>query len=75
MLTFSQRGQLIELFLKWAKENNVNTSPFNVIVFLCTNNLMNEDRVTEFLSNRENFTEKSVTPSGITWKDWEEFWA
>lgn len=74
MLLFSQRKKLEELFIKWAKENGAATSPMNVVAFLQINNLLNEDRVFEFLSEYETVV-KSVTPSGIDWKEWEEFWA
>lgn len=74
MIFFSQRKKLEELFLKWAKENGAATSPMNVVAFLQINNLLNEEKIREFLAEHETVV-KSVTPSGIDWKEWEEFWA
>lgn len=74
MLLFSQRHALEKLFIKWAEENGVAKTPLSVISFLQINELLDKDRAIEFLAKHE-VVEKSVTPSGISWKDWEEFWA
>lgn len=74
MLVYSQRKKLEELFHKWAKENGVAMSPANVVAWLNTNGMIDKDKVVEFLSEHE-VVMKPVTPSGIDWKDWEEFWA
>lgn len=74
MLIFSKRLALEKLFLKWAKENGAATTPLNVVTFLQINGLLNEERTEEFLTEQES-TKKPVTPSGIEWKEWEEFWA
>lgn len=74
MISFSHRIKLEKDFLEWAKENGVSNVPNSVIAFLQINNLLNEDAVIEYCKKNETVM-KSVTPSGIDWKEWEEFWA
>lgn len=74
MISFSHRIKLEKDFLEWAKENGVANVPNSVIAFLQINNLLNEDAVIEYCKKNETVM-KSVTPSGIDWKEWEEFWA
>ena len=74
MLVYSQLLAIEKLFFEWCRKEGVAKTPLNVIAFLHVNNLLDKDRAVEFLANHEA-VEKSVTPSGITWKDWEEFWA
>ena len=74
MLVYSQRKKLEQLFRQWAKVNGVAMSPANVIAWLHTNGMINKDKVVDFLAEHDTVV-KSVTPAGVDWKDWEEFWA
>ena len=49
MLVFSKRLSIVKLFEKWCKENDASDSPFNMLVFLQTNGLLNEEKCLEFL--------------------------
>lgn len=74
MLIYSQLLAIEKLFFDWCKKEGVAKTPLNVIAFLHVNNLLDKDRVVDFLAEHKTVV-KPVTPSGIDWKEWEEFWA
>lgn len=49
MIFFSQRHKLGKLFEKWAKENKALNCPLNTITWLYSLDLLNEEKVKEYL--------------------------
>ena len=49
MLVFSERKKLENLFIDWCKENDTYECPSNMIVFLQSNGLLNEEEALEFI--------------------------
>lgn len=54
MLLYSKRKQLAELFEEWRSGGNFSDSPYNVIAFLYSNDLINEEKTKEFLLKNSN---------------------
>lgn len=48
-LWFDKRTQLENCFYKWCEENEARTSPFNVISFLAGKDMLNIDKVIDYL--------------------------
>lgn len=53
MFIFSQRKYIADLFVEWAKSNNAAIEPINVITWLYTKNLLNEENVTKLLEKEK----------------------
>lgn len=51
MLFFSHRRKLENLFLKWCKDTDAANRPMNVVAFLQSNGLIDEDKALEFIKN------------------------
>ena len=49
LFLFDKRKKLADLYLKWAKENNVKDCPLSVITFLSINKLLFVDKCKRFL--------------------------
>jgi len=52
MLWFNKRKELEQKYNDWIKENNAKDTAFNVITFLEGLNLLNREKVREFLKNK-----------------------
>ncbi len=56
MIWFTERKQLEDKYYEWIKSNKetieLKDCPFNVIVFLDAYNLLDENKIKEFLSNK-----------------------
>lgn len=52
MLWFNKRKELEQKYEEWIKENNAKDTAFNVITFLEGLNLLNREKVREFLKNK-----------------------
>lgn len=53
MLFFSERNNLAKLFEKWCKENNAAICSVNMVTFLETKGLLNEDKIKELLKEEK----------------------
>ena len=54
MILFSQRLKLRNLYLAWCEKNNVSDDSLAVITFLVVNDLINDEKVEEFLKGETN---------------------
>ena len=54
MMYFHERFELAELFATWATENNAASVPMNMVVWLEINNLIDEDKMKEFLKEHKS---------------------
>ena len=52
MIWFNKRHQLAKCFESWAKENQAAICPLNVITWLLTDNMLNEENVLKYLDKK-----------------------
>lgn len=50
---FTERKTIEKEFLKWAEQNNIATTPVNVIAYLEMNKLLDMNKITKFLEKVE----------------------
>lgn len=58
MLFFGQRKKLAAKFEQWCKENNILCCATSMVGFLQGNDLLNEERITEYLTAIDKPDEK-----------------
>ena len=54
MLWFTHRKQLEKAYMKWVEKEKAANCPFNVITFLEIKNLLDRDKVIEYLRGDDN---------------------